>query len=100
MTKFLVGESCWLHCISIIDLFDRMTVGHCVSLRGRTEEWRRALGDALLNRFPDEVRGHELTLLSDNGCQPTARTFLRSSRRRVRPAVLSHQRTCGSESGG
>lgn len=76
MTKFLVSESCWLHCISVIDLFDRMVVGYCVSLRGRAEEWRQALDNALLSRFPDGVRGHELTLLSDNGCQPTSRTFL------------------------
>ena len=76
MTKFLVGEACWLHCISVIDLFDRMVVGYCVSLRGRAEEWRQALDNALVTRFPDGVRGHELTLLSDNGGQPTSRTFL------------------------
>lgn len=76
MTKLWIEGAGWLHSVSIIDLFDRQIVGHHESRRARADEWLEALDKALMSRFPRGVRGNELTLLSDNGSQPTARLFL------------------------
>ena len=48
-----------------------------MSWRGRTQEWRDALEEAVLQEFPRGVRGQGLKLISDNGCQPSSRSFLK-----------------------
>ena len=35
-----------------------------------------ALDKAVNPQFPDGVRGYELSLMCDNGCQPTSRAFM------------------------
>jgi putative transposase len=58
------------------DWFSRKVVGWQLSCRGRTQEWCEALEAAVLREFPPGVRGQDLKLVSDNGCQPTSRSFL------------------------
>ena len=48
------------------------SLGWYLSLRAKTSEWKEALDQALINKFPWGVRDHGLNLISDNGSQPTS----------------------------
>ena len=63
-------------CCHIIDVFDRQIVCHLESLRARAGESLEALENAVVARFPGGPRGRRPILQSDNGCQPTTRSFL------------------------
>jgi len=80
MTKFMVASLGWVYLIIVLDWFTKKIVGWDLSLRGRSEEWKRALEMALEREFPDGVRGKGLKLISDNGSQPTSVSFMRDMR--------------------
>ena len=61
----------------VLDWFRRKVVGWQLSCRCRTKEWCEALEEAVLREFPHGVRGQGLKLVSDNGCHPTSRSFLK-----------------------
>jgi len=75
MTSFKLsyGETVFL--IVVEDIFTRRIVGWHAGLRCRAAEWLEALNMALNAEFPDGVRGQNLTLRMDNGCQPTSRLY-------------------------
>ena len=77
MTKFIIPGLGWAYLVIVLDWFSRKVVGWQLSWRCRTQEWRQALEDAVLQEFPHGVRGQGLKLVSDNGCQPTSRSFLK-----------------------
>lgn len=77
MTKFIIPDLGWAYLVIVLDWFSRKVVGWQLSCRGRTQEWCEALEDAVLQEFPHGVRGQGLKLVSDNGCQPTSRSFLK-----------------------
>jgi putative transposase len=77
MTKFIIPGLGWAYLVVVLDWFSRKVVGWPLSLRCRTQEWRDALEEAVLQEFPDGVRGQGLKLVSDNGCQPSSRSFLK-----------------------
>lgn len=75
MTSFMLTTGQKVFLIVVMDIFTRRIVGWHASLRCRASEWLQALHMALNAEFPDGVRGHDLTLRMDNGCQPTSRLF-------------------------
>jgi transposase InsO family protein len=77
MTKFIVGPLGWVYLVIVLDWHTKKVVGWDLSLRTKTEDWKRALDMALSNEFPDGVRGKGLKLISDNGCQPTSTAFVK-----------------------
>ena len=77
MTKFIIPGLGWAYLVIALDWFSRKVVGWQLSLRCRTQEWREALEDAVLQEFPNGVRGQGLKLISDNGCQPSSGAFLK-----------------------
>jgi putative transposase len=77
MTKFFIPGLGWAYLVIGLDWLSRKVVGWQLSLRCRTQEWRTALEEAVLQEFPDGVRGQQLKLISDNGCQPSSRPFLK-----------------------
>jgi transposase InsO family protein len=77
MTKLVIAGLGWAYLVVVLDWFSRKVVGWRLALRSRTEEWQQALEEAVLQEFPHGVRGHGLKLVSDNGCQPTSRSFLK-----------------------
>lgn len=77
MTKFTIPDFGWACLVIVLDWFSRKVLGWQLSWRCRTQEWREALKEAVLREFPHRVRGHGLKLVSDNGCQPTSRSFLK-----------------------
>ncbi|ACJ75342.1 integrase, catalytic region [Thermosipho africanus TCF52B] len=76
MTKVLTKDGGWVNYIAVIDWYTREVLGSQISLRGRTEEWLKALNNALNKGYKDGVRGREVILVSDNGTQPTSRRFM------------------------
>jgi putative transposase len=77
MTKFIIPGLGWAYRVIVLDWFSRKVVGWRLSVRCRTQEWRVALEEAVLQEFPNGVRGQGLRLVSDNGCQPSSRSFLK-----------------------
>jgi len=77
MTKFLIPGLGWAYLVIVLDWFTRKVVGWRLALRSRTAEWQQALEEAVLQEFPQGVRGQGLKLVSDNGCQPTSRSFMK-----------------------
>lgn len=77
MTKFLVTGVGWVYLIVVLDWYTKKIVGRQISLRCKTEEWKKAIAMALNNEFPDGVRGKGLKLISDNGSQPTSVSFMK-----------------------
>jgi transposase InsO family protein len=76
MTKFMVGPVGWVYLVIVLDWYTKKMVGWDLSLRSRTQDWKRALDRAVLHEFPDGVRGMGLKLISDNGSQPTSCSFM------------------------
>lgn len=64
MTKFLFPALGWAYLVVALDWFSRKVVGWRLSLRCRTQEWREALEAAVLQEFPNGVRGQGLKLIS------------------------------------
>lgn len=77
MTKFFIPGLGWAYLVIVLDWFSRKVVGWQLSCRCRTQEWCEALEEAVLQEFSQGVRGQGLKLVSDNGCQPTSRSFLK-----------------------
>ena len=72
MTKFIIPDLGWAYLVIVPDWFSRKVVGWQLSWRCRTQEWRLAQEDAVLQEFSHGVRAQGLKLVSDNGCQPTS----------------------------
>jgi len=77
MTRFMVSSIGWIYLVIVLDWYTKRIVGWNVSLRSRATEWKEALDMAINRGFPGGVRGSGLKLISDNGSQPTAISFMR-----------------------
>jgi len=77
MTKFLVSSIGWIYLVIVLDWYTKKIVGWNISLRSRAAEWKEALDMAIQREFPGGVRGSGLKLISDNGSQPTATSFMK-----------------------
>lgn len=77
MTKFIVNGVGWVYLVIVLDWYTKKVVGWDISLRSKTEDWKRAMDMAINREFPDGVRGAGLKLVSDNGSQPTATSFMK-----------------------
>jgi len=60
----------------VLDWYTKKIVGWSISLRSRAAEWKEALEMAIIRGFPEGIRGSGLKLISDNGSQPTATSFI------------------------
>ncbi len=72
MTKIYIEHIGWVYIVIVLDWFSKKVVGLDVNVRSRSAEWLAALDRAVNLRFPNEVKGSDLRLVSDNGCQPTS----------------------------
>ncbi len=77
MTKFIIPSLGWAYLVIVLDWYTKKIVGWNLALRSRAQEWKEALHQAVLAEFPDGVKGRGLNLISDNGSQPTAVSFMR-----------------------
>lgn len=79
MTKFLIPSIGWVYLVIVLDWYTKKIVGWDLALRSRAAEWKQVLEQAVNAEFPEGVRGKGLNLISDNGTQPTATTFLEAT---------------------
>jgi putative transposase len=84
-TKFMVNGLGWVYLVIALDWYTNnpsggvtgKVTGWNLSLRNRTEDWKKALDMAVNREFVEGVRGKGLRLVSDNGSQPTSLSFMR-----------------------
>lgn len=76
MTKFLIPTIGWVYLVIVLDWYTKKIVGWDLALRSRAAEWKQALDKGITAEFPNGVRGAGLNLISDNGTQPTAISFM------------------------
>jgi putative transposase len=76
MTKVLVEGWGWVYIVVVLDWYTKTIVGHYAGGRATAQPWLSALNMAVNRQFPDGARGQGLSLMSDNGCQPTAIAFM------------------------
>ena len=76
MTKVMIEGFGWVYVVIVIDWYTKKVVGYYAGLQSKAWHWLYALNKAVNRQFPDGMRGHNLSLMSDNGCQPTATSFM------------------------
>ena len=76
MTSIVLTTLQRLFLIVVMDIFTRRIVGWHLSTRCRSREWIMALEQACDKEFPEGVRDANLVLRSDNGSQPTSKSYI------------------------
>lgn len=76
MTKAMVEGFGWVYVVIVIDSYSKKVVGHYARLQSKAWHWLIALNKAVSRQFSDGVRVHDLRLMSDNGCEPIATSFM------------------------
>ena len=79
MTKIRMTTWGWLYLSVVLDWHTKEIVGYSLGLQSKTEDWLKALNNAINCRFPGGIREslkERLFLISDNGCQPTSQRFM------------------------
>jgi transposase InsO family protein len=91
MTKVMVDGFGWMYIVVVLDWYTKKIVGHYAGLQCRSEHWLEALDAAVNHQFPDGVYGSSLSLMSDNGSQPTSLAFMKACRQmEIRQAFTSY----------
>lgn len=78
MTKVKLPHVGWAYIVLVLDWHSKKIVGHSIALRSKTQDWLDALHLACQQQFPKGIRAYQkLSLVSDNGCQPTSERYMR-----------------------
>lgn len=80
MTKAMVEGFGWMYIVAILDWYTKKIVGYYAGVQCRSCHWLEALNDAVNREFPEGVKDRYLSLMSDNGCQPTSVAFMKACR--------------------
>jgi putative transposase len=78
MTKVLVEGVGWIYIVVVLDWYTKLIVGSYAGMQCKSQHWLLALEMAVNRQFPDGARGKGLSLMSDNGCQPTSVAFMQT----------------------
>lgn len=79
MTKVLTRRSGWVYLVVVVDWRTKKFVGHYVGGRCLSRHWLQALEGAVTRQFPlAGSKEQGLSLMSDNGSQPTSVAFMRA----------------------
>lgn len=76
MTKVLIQGFGWVYIVVVLDWYTKAIAGYDAGLRCTAKQWLEALNVAVNNQFPHGARDQGLSLMSDNGCQPTSLAFM------------------------
>ncbi|MBU0661723.1 DDE-type integrase/transposase/recombinase, partial [Patescibacteria group bacterium] len=76
MTKFMVEGVGWIYLTVVLDWYSRKIAGHHTGIQSRSKDWLSALNMAVNAQFPLGSREYGLSLMSDNGSQPTGKSFM------------------------
>lgn len=77
MTKFMVPSVGWVYLMIVLDWFSKKIVGYSISMRCRSREWKDAVEMAIQRECPGGSREEDISLISDNGSQPTSISFMK-----------------------
>jgi putative transposase len=80
MTKVMVEGFGWMYIVVVLDWHTKKLVGYYAGVECRAKHWLEPLDAAVNCQFPDGVRDQGLSLMSDNGSQPTSVAFMKSCR--------------------
>lgn len=80
MTKVLVDSFGWVYIVIVLDWYTKKIVGYYAGIQCKAVHWLAALNMAVNRQFPEGARGHDVHLMSDNGCQPTSLLFMEACR--------------------
>jgi putative transposase len=72
MTTVLVSGFGWVYVVVVLDWYPKKTVGYYAGLRCTAKPWLEALDMAVNGQLLHGARGQSLSLMCDNGCQPTS----------------------------
>lgn len=78
MTKIMIDGFGWVYVVLVLDWYTKKIVGHYAGIQCKAEHWLEALNKGLNKQFTNGIYNQpRLNLMSDNGCQPTAISFMR-----------------------
>lgn len=77
MTKVLVNGWGWVYVVVVLDWYTKKILGYHIGLQARAKHWLEAVEMAVNAACPNGARGVGIKLMSDNGSQPTAISFMR-----------------------
>ena len=80
MTKVVVEGFGWMYIVVVLDWYTKKIVGYYAGIQCRSCHWLEALGEAVNHEFPGGAKGMGLSLMSDNGSQPTSVAFMKACR--------------------
>jgi transposase InsO family protein len=77
MTKVMTRNG-WVYVVLVLDWYSKKVVGHYCGEQSKSWHWLAALNKAVNRQLPGGIREMktELNLMSDNGSQPTSRSFM------------------------
>ncbi len=77
MTKVMTDAG-WAYVVLVLDWYSKKVVGHYCGEQSKSWHWLAALNKAVNRQFPGGIleMGTKLNLMSDNGSQPTSRSFM------------------------
>lgn len=80
MTKVMIGSFGWLYVVVVLDWYTKKIIGYSVKPRSKAIDWLDAINMACNQQFPQGIlrKEQDLFLVSDNGSQPTAETFMKA----------------------
>jgi putative transposase len=97
MTKVLVEGFGWVYMVVVLDWYTKKIVGYYAGAPCTAKHWLEALDMAVNRQFPNGTRDQGVSLMSDNGCQPTALAFMKAcSTLGIRQAFTSYNNPKGN----
>jgi transposase InsO family protein len=78
MTKVMVEGFGWVYIVIVLDWYTKKIVGYYAGMPCTARHWAEALDLAVNGQVPDGAQGQGVSLMSDNGCQPTSLAFMRA----------------------
>jgi putative transposase len=97
MTKVLVEGFGWIYIVVVLDWYSKKIAGYSAGTPCTAQQWLAALDMAVNRQLPHGARGQELSLMCDNGCQPTSAAFMKAcSALGVRQAFTSYNNPKGN----
>jgi len=98
MTKVLTRRSGWVYLVVVVDWHTKKFVGHYAGRRCLSRHWLEALEGGVTQQFPlTGSKDQGLSLMSDNGSQPTSVAFMKAcSHLGIRQAFTSYSNPKGN----
>ena len=97
MTKVQIQGHGWMYVTIVLDWYSKKIVGFHAGHQSKARHWIKALNQAVDTQFPHGSRNNNLHLMSDNGCQPTSLSFMKScSLLEVTQAFTSYNNSKGN----